>query len=169
MRFYCHVCEIELDNRPRMREDLELECPACFGTCIEEVENTEMLVDEIIERESDRRPSQSMRYILQQRFVFTVDSLIPPPLLALLQMFGHHEQSDGGSPPASDEAISALPDVVVADNAELCTYECTICQETFQMNDRVKNLPCQHKFHATCIVPWLEMHNTCPTCRCEIK
>ena len=32
----------------------------------------------------------------------------------------------------------------------------------------MKLLECDHCFHAPCIVPWLELHGTCPVCRKEL-
>ena len=43
---------------------------------------------------------------------------------------------------------------------------CVICQETIDSN--CINLPgCNHPFHSTCIVPWLQKNNECPVCRYE--
>ena len=29
-------------------------------------------------------------------------------------------------------------------------------------------MPCGHSYHLSCITPWLQEHNTCPTCRFEL-
>ena len=52
---------------------------------------------------------------------------------------------------------------------------CSICQDEFELNDKVLELPCEphcHYFHIKndrCdgVLPWLSVNNTCPMCRSE--
>lgn len=51
----------------------------------------------------------------------------------------------------------------------LCSQpSCPICSEDFIVSASVTKLPCSHIFHHSCVVPWLEMKQTCPICRAEI-
>merc|ERR1719354_590657 len=43
---------------------------------------------------------------------------------------------------------------------------CPICIEEYEMGDTVRELPCHHMFHDTCVDPWLLKHNRlCPVCK----
>jgi len=33
--------------------------------------------------------------------------------------------------------------------------DCSVCMDSFQLNDSAKQLPCEHFFHIPCIDPWL--------------
>lgn len=43
--------------------------------------------------------------------------------------------------------------------------ECSICLEAYQINDRVRRIPCMHEFHVHCIDPWLSHKAVCPICK----
>lgn len=43
--------------------------------------------------------------------------------------------------------------------------ECAVCLEQFRDSDNLAHLPCAHRFHSTCLVPWLENNAHCPCCR----
>jgi hypothetical protein len=46
------------------------------------------------------------------------------------------------------------------------TNNCSICLESFNLNEELLVLKCNHYFHHTCIHPWLTKESTkCPTCR----
>jgi len=42
---------------------------------------------------------------------------------------------------------------------------CSICQDDYKLDDQLIDLPCKHQFHEDCILPWLNINNSCPTCR----
>ena len=42
---------------------------------------------------------------------------------------------------------------------------CAICLEDFGPKAKAKQLPCEHLFHESCVIEWLERHNSCPVCR----
>ena len=45
---------------------------------------------------------------------------------------------------------------------------CVVCQEAFDAGASVCQLPCQHLFHADCVLSWLKLRNNCPVCRWEL-
>ena len=47
---------------------------------------------------------------------------------------------------------------------------CSICQLNIEENTICRKLNnCAHYFHVSCIDRWLQEHNSCPTCRVEIR
>ena len=46
--------------------------------------------------------------------------------------------------------------------------ECAICLEGFREGQSLVHLPCAHKFHNGCLLPWLETNAYCPCCRMGI-
>lgn len=46
--------------------------------------------------------------------------------------------------------------------------ECCICLSSYDDGVELHALPCNHHFHATCIVKWLKMNATCPLCKYNI-
>ncbi|XP_028050741.1 E3 ubiquitin-protein ligase Iruka isoform X8 [Monomorium pharaonis] len=75
-------------------------------------------------------------------------------------------QMDGtGPPPLSRNQIDEIPTTTITQNQVDCKLQCSVCWEDFKLSEPVRQLPCQHVYHAPCIVPWLELHRTCPICR----
>ncbi len=79
--------------------------------------------------------------------------------------------------------IGALCGVHVIPGAEL-TAPCTsmdhcvsrrmqflaLCRDDLAVGQMVQVMPCnsRHAFHAQCLKPWLNQHNSCPVCRFEL-
>ncbi|XP_042809643.1 E3 ubiquitin-protein ligase RNF115 isoform X1 [Panthera leo] len=79
------------------------------------------------------------------------------------QLLGQLENT--GPPPADKEKITSLPTVTVTQEQVDMGLECPVCKEDYTVEEEVRQLPCNHFFHSSCIVPWLELHDTCPVCR----
>ncbi|KAK5837323.1 hypothetical protein PVK06_013133 [Gossypium arboreum] len=73
-----------------------------------------------------------------------------------------------GAPPATASAIGALPMAKISESHVINTMHCPICKDEFEIGGEARELPCKHLYHSDCIVPWLNIHNTCPVCRYEI-
>ncbi|KAI7756545.1 hypothetical protein M8C21_008748 [Ambrosia artemisiifolia] len=46
--------------------------------------------------------------------------------------------------------------------------ECVVCLEKFKAGEKLDRLPCAHRFHSMCLLPWLESHAHCPCCRMSV-
>lgn len=47
--------------------------------------------------------------------------------------------------------------------------ECVVCIEDIKEFDIIFLTKCNHIYHKSCIMKWLENNKTCPTCRCDIN
>ncbi|XP_010483111.1 PREDICTED: E3 ubiquitin-protein ligase RNF126-like [Camelina sativa] len=91
------------------------------------------------------------------------DYFIGPGLDLLLQHLAENDPNRQGTPPARKEAVEALPTVKITE-----PLQCSVCLDDFEKGTEAKEMPCKHKFHIRCIVPWLELHSSCPVCRFEL-
>lgn len=97
------------------------------------------------------------------------DYFLGPGLEQLIQQLAENDPNRYGTPPASKSAIENLPTVTVDDellNSEL--NQCAVCQDEFEKGSKVKQMPCKHVYHDGCLIPWLQLHNSCPVCRYEL-
>ncbi|XP_057508869.1 E3 ubiquitin-protein ligase RING1-like [Actinidia eriantha] len=97
------------------------------------------------------------------------DYFIGPGLEQLIQQLAENDPNRYGTPPASKSAVENLPSVTVDDgllSSDLA--QCAVCKDDFERGMEVKQMPCKHVYHSDCIVPWLELHNSCPVCRYEL-
>ncbi|PKA48082.1 E3 ubiquitin-protein ligase RING1-like [Apostasia shenzhenica] len=97
------------------------------------------------------------------------DYFIGPGLEQLIQQLAENDPNRYGTPPAAKTAVASLPDIKITDDL-LASDEaqCAVCKDFFEIGEEVKQMPCKHIFHKDCILPWLELHNSCPVCRYEL-
>ncbi|KAK7364980.1 hypothetical protein VNO80_13730 [Phaseolus coccineus] len=88
----------------------------------------------------------------------------------LFGQFLENESALKGSPPAAKSVVESLP-LVELSKEELLqgkNLACAICKDEILLEEKVRRLPCSHCYHGDCILPWLEIRNTCPVCRFEL-
>ncbi|KAJ9552924.1 hypothetical protein OSB04_016969 [Centaurea solstitialis] len=97
------------------------------------------------------------------------DYFIGPDLEQLIQQLAENDPNRYGTPPASKSVVQNLPSVKITDDLLESDYsDCAVCKDSFELHEEAKQLPCKHVYHQDCIVPWLELHNSCPVCRYEL-
>lgn len=97
------------------------------------------------------------------------DYFIGPGLEQLIQQLTENDPNRYGTPPASKSAVENLP--VIKFSKELLSSDsahCAVCMEAFDLGEEAKQMPCKHIYHDDCILPWLQLHNSCPVCRYEL-
>ena len=77
--------------------------------------------------------------------------------------------------PTCNKFVNGLEELYITQEDVDNGLSCSICQDSFELNDKVIELPCEpqkHYFHIkndNCdgVLPWLTQNNTCPMCRFE--
>ncbi|XP_062606410.1 E3 ubiquitin-protein ligase RNF181-like [Saccostrea cucullata] len=82
-----------------------------------------------------------------------------------------YEAAFGGErkvPPASKKFVEELPRKIVSPTEAALEKKCPVCLGLLDEEDETIELPkCSHRFHSSCILPWLQQVNNCPMCREE--
>jgi len=78
------------------------------------------------------------------------------------------QQAELRAPPPPAPGASAAPSGGARRRAELTRTlsmvdVCAVCLE--EVRERATRLPCSHKYHSECVLPWLAIHPDCPCCR----
>ncbi|CAN8268987.1 unnamed protein product [Cochlearia groenlandica] len=97
------------------------------------------------------------------------DYFFGPGLEQLIQQLAENDPNRYGTPPASKSSVDSLPTVkVTKDMLKSEMNQCAVCMDEFEDGGDVKQMPCKHVFHQDCLLPWLQLHNSCPVCRYEL-
>lgn len=97
------------------------------------------------------------------------DYFIGPGLEQLIQQLAENDPNRYGTPPAAKSAVEGLPDIKITEELLASdSSQCAVCKDSFELNEEAKQMPCKHIYHKDCILPWLEIHNSCPVCRYEL-
>nr|XP_043625929.1 E3 ubiquitin protein ligase RIE1-like [Erigeron canadensis] len=91
------------------------------------------------------------------------------PNFSILQKYVVQEFDDEEQPGV--RALKLLPmrtnDPDFLNERDLPTQDanCCICLSSYEKGSEIYLLPCNHDFHATCILKWLMLKATCPLCK----
>eukprot|EP00959_Pyramimonas_sp_CCMP1952_P441358 9239643-Pyramimonas_sp.AAC.1 len=169
-RVWCHRC-CAVVHCVIPPED-EPECPQCSGTFVE------ILPPEASETQ-DQGISQELptefEVIIQQDIGNVNDGSLRLPMDLGIDFidFGNINQiidnlalndPNRYENPADHAFVEALPTEVIVAN-ERGDEDCAVCKDALAAGSECKRLPCSHRYHPDCILPWLATHNSCPVCR----
>eukprot|EP00253_Pinus_taeda_P004785 PITA_04785 len=56
-----------------------------------------------------------------------------------------------------------------SDDKDCLHTSCPICLDEFVVKQQLLRLPCNHKFHLDCLMPWIKSHALCPICRFDLS
>jgi len=66
---------------------------------------------------------------------------------------------------ASQSVLEANTVVTTFDGPEATANgQCMVCLENFNAGDELRILPCLHRYHKSCVDPWLHRNAKCPSC-----
>ncbi|VAH65037.1 unnamed protein product [Triticum turgidum subsp. durum] len=88
-----------------------------------------------------------------------------PSLEALFEQLLLQTGNRQGPAPAPQSVIDSMPVVRITRRHLSDDPVCPVCTERFEIGSEAREMPCKHLYHASCIIPWLVQHNSCPVCR----
>ncbi|KAI5067050.1 hypothetical protein GOP47_0017578 [Adiantum capillus-veneris] len=87
----------------------------------------------------------------------------------LLSELADNDNDNHGPPPAAKSAVRKLRFIAIEQqHIDDDSATCPVCKDRMELGEMAKELPCQHLYHESCILPWLDFRNSCPVCRFEL-
>ena len=62
--------------------------------------------------------------------------------------------------PTLKTVLESLPTVIIDSARVGSEAKCSVCLEFFFLDNSAVSLPCEHIFHAECVIPWLQRQST---------
>ncbi|CAF5087472.1 unnamed protein product [Rotaria magnacalcarata] len=84
------------------------------------------------------------------------------------RLAGPDDDDDLFSSGLSKHLIECYP-MTTAEEIAVVGVICDICLNEYKANDKVRTIPCLHRFHTRCIDKWLKKSSKCPMCRSDLK
>ncbi|KAG8391337.1 hypothetical protein BUALT_Bualt01G0177300 [Buddleja alternifolia] len=156
--YWCHNCDMSI-GLPPSPTPTALLCPHCHRDSLEQMDMDDDSPSAV------RNPFSAATNLTPSDDNFLLNS---PYLHRLI----HHltTASDPANPrsdPAPRSSIESLEVLTITPDTDP-TMLCPVCKDPFIVNTLAKTMPCKHTYHSDCIVPWLEINNSCPVCRYKL-
>mmetsp|Transcript_98787 Transcript_98787/g.156239 ORF Transcript_98787/g.156239 Transcript_98787/m.156239 type:complete len:422 (+) Transcript_98787:42-1307(+) len=105
------------------------------------------------------------------------DVVLDETIVRLRSMLEHERArvSHGGLDSEAIEAntvthtLSSKPGRCGSSKADTTQHQCMVCLEEFEISDKVRILPCFHRYHCSCIDTWFLRDSRCPICKHDIS
>ncbi|KAI7890815.1 uncharacterized protein EV154DRAFT_510273 [Mucor mucedo] len=164
MSGYFSELGIDHSNKKKKTYDVDLDAfmnPAS-GSLFGQGSDTNSHVQQLIQTANFfgqfRQQMQTGEDVEQEQFL---DNLVS-------QLLEESQNNAKGPPPASKRFMDNLP-IVKGDTLD-SEESCIICKDNLRSSEStVTRMPCGHYFDRDCLLPWLELHHTCPMCRFEVE
>lgn len=180
--YWCHICKTEFMKI--YIEDSEVQCSICKESLCEEL--SEVKEGQTAPQDFIPFNTEEITHIEEETAtsIDTENSSLVDLIANLMNLDYENEEIENiinyimqndpnrfGTPPASKEVIDKLDTYAVTNELlEKIGIEnnCVVCREVFEIGSIGIDLPCRHRFHKKCLLPWLQEHNSCPVCRFEL-
>lgn len=184
--YWCQQCERSI--RTTTSNPAEILCPGCLGQIRYEldVSRPRPLLESQQEPSSGSRVLDRLAQLLDPPVSQSENQDMTRQAWVLLQYIGPDQPprpvipdqsprpvnipSDQGMHDLAPESvIEALEWVEMTDEHLKNDPFCPVCKDEFEVGLKVRTLQCGHFYHSDCIIPWLNMNNTCPVCRHVVR
>ncbi|CAD8050235.1 unnamed protein product [Paramecium sonneborni] len=117
---------------------------------------------------------QLMQYLYQgeqqqvDNFQEYQDQEIDPDAMTYEQLLELEEQIGNVPKGLTKQQIKQLPKRTLNQD-NIPEDKCSVCLFEFKEEEKVRELPCKHIYHSSCIKNWLQNNKQCPLCKTEIE